>query len=75
MFFQQSKNGAKTIMVVYVDDIILIKDNTTEMERLKKCLAIEFKVKYLGQMWHLLGMEIARSKKSISVSQRKYIFD
>lgn len=59
----------KTILIVYVDDIILTGDNIVEIERLKKSLAMEFKVKDLGQMRYFLGMEVARSKKGISVSQ------
>ncbi|XP_022853510.1 uncharacterized protein LOC111374981 [Olea europaea var. sylvestris] len=74
MFYHLSR-GVKTILIVYVDDIILTGDNIGEMERLKKCLATEFEVKDLGQMRYFLGMEIARSKKGISVSQRKYILD
>ncbi|KAB1200448.1 hypothetical protein CJ030_MR0G007247 [Morella rubra] len=75
MFFRQSKDGKKTILIVYVDDIILTGDNIMEMERLKKVLATEFEVKDLGQMRYFLGMEVARSKRGISVSQRKYILD
>ena len=75
MFFNQFGNGKKTILVVYVDDIILTGDNTVEMERLKNILASEFEVKDLGHLRYFLGMEIARSKKGISVSQRKYILD
>ncbi|RVW60623.1 Retrovirus-related Pol polyprotein from transposon TNT 1-94 [Vitis vinifera] len=36
MFFKQSNDGRMTILIVYVDDIILIGDNTGEVERLKK---------------------------------------
>lgn len=75
MFFQQSKDGAKIILSVYVDDMILTGDNTTEMERLKKCVATEFEVKNLKQMRYFLEMEVAKSKKGISVSQRQYILD
>ena len=46
-----------------------------EMERLNKILAFEFEVKGSGHLRYFLGMEIARSKKGISVSQRKYILD
>jgi hypothetical protein len=45
------------------------------MERLKRNLATEFEIKDLGSLKYFLGMEIARSKKGISVSQRKYVLD
>ncbi|XP_024024098.1 uncharacterized protein LOC112092356 [Morus notabilis] len=75
VFFKQAKDGKKVILIVYVDDIILTGDNIAEMERLKSILAMEFEVKDLGQMRYFLGMEVARSKKGINVSQRKYVFD
>ncbi|RVW92976.1 Retrovirus-related Pol polyprotein from transposon RE1 [Vitis vinifera] len=75
MFFKQSNDGRMTILIVYVDDIILTGDDTGEVERLKKVLATEFKVKDLGQMRYFLGMEVARSRKGISISQRKYVLD
>ena len=64
-----------TILIVYVDDIILTRDDTREVERLKKVLATKFEVKDLGQMRYCLGMEIARSRKGISISQRKYVLN
>ncbi|XP_022870815.1 uncharacterized protein LOC111390064 [Olea europaea var. sylvestris] len=63
-----------TVLIVYVD-IILTEDNIVAMERLKKCLATKFEEKDLGQMRYFLGMEIAKSKKGISLSQQKYILD
>ena len=75
MFFKQSNDGRRTILIVYVDDIILTGDNIGEVDRLKKVLATDFEVKNLGQMQYFLGMEVARLKKRISVSQRKYVLD
>ena len=75
MFFKQSNDGRMTILIVYVDDIILTGDNTVEVERLKKVLATEFEVKDLGQMRYFLGMEVARLRKGISISQIKYVLD
>ena len=45
MFFKQSNDGRMTILIVYVDDIIFTRDDTREVERLKKVLATEFEVK------------------------------
>ncbi|EOY17116.1 Cysteine-rich RLK (RECEPTOR-like protein kinase) 8 [Theobroma cacao] len=72
LFFKHSQDGKKTILIVYVDDIILTGDDTEEMERLKKTLRTEFEIKDLGQLRYFLGMEVARSKKGIIISQRKY---
>ncbi|WVZ55593.1 hypothetical protein U9M48_006233 [Paspalum notatum var. saurae] len=60
---------------LYVDDIIIIGDDTLEIERLKKNLSKEFEVKDLGQLRYFLGIEIARSPKGIVLSQRKYVLD
>ncbi|RVW42182.1 Retrovirus-related Pol polyprotein from transposon RE1 [Vitis vinifera] len=57
IFFKQSNDGRITMLIVYVDDIILTGDDTGEVERLKKVLATEFEVKDLGQMRYFLGME------------------
>ncbi|XP_022849594.1 uncharacterized protein LOC111371696 [Olea europaea var. sylvestris] len=75
MFFRIFEDETRTILIVYVDDIILTGDNTVEVERLKLSLATEFEVKDLEQLRYFLGMEVARSRKGIIVSQRKYVLD
>ena len=71
-FSNDSKN---VILIVYVDDIILTGDDVAELDILKKNLAKEFEIKDLGALKYFLGMEVARSRKGIVVSQRKYILD
>nr|CAN61409.1 hypothetical protein VITISV_035127 [Vitis vinifera] len=63
------------ILIVYVDDIILSGNDMEELQNLKKYLSEEFEVKDLGNLKYFLGMEVARSRKGIVVSQRKYILD
>lgn len=75
MFVKHSKDGKIAVLIVYVDDIILTGDDLIEMERLKKSLASSFEIKDLGTLRYFLGMEVARSKKGIVVSQRKYVLD
>ena len=60
---------------MYVDDIILTGDDVEEMTRVKKGLASEFEMKDLGKLRFFLGMEVARNKTGISISQRKNILD
>ena len=74
LFFKH--NGDKiTVLAVYVDDIILTGDDDVEIRQIKEALAREFKIKDLGEMKYFLGMEVARSKQGIYISQRKYILD
>ncbi|XP_031283171.1 uncharacterized protein LOC116141841 [Pistacia vera] len=41
----------------------------------KKVLAQDFEIEDLGQLRYFLGIEIARNKKGIYVSHRKYVLD
>ena len=66
-------NGKITILIVYVDDIILTKNHINEMDKLKEVLANEFEIKDLRPLKYFLGMEVDRSKKGIVVSQWKYV--
>jgi hypothetical protein len=60
---------------VYVDDIVITRDDTNEIVNLKKHLAQEFEVKDLGQLKYFLGIEISRGPKGMFLSQRKYVLD
>lgn len=74
-FFWRNAKGRIAILIVYVDDIILTRDDIEEMNRLKKNLTKEFEIKDLGSLKYFWGMEIARSKERIAFRQRKYIID
>lgn len=71
--FYKHKNGNKTLLIFYVD-IVITSDAQEEMETQKK-LEVEFEMKDLRKLRYFLGMEIARNKSGISVSQRKYVLD
>lgn len=58
-----------TIQIVYVDDIIITRDDNQEMEDVKQIMAREFEVKDLGALKYFLGVEIARNKDGISFSK------
>ena len=60
---------------MYVDNTVLIRNDVEEMTMIKLKLAKEFEIKDLGNLRYFLGIEVARSKKGIDVSQRKYILD
>ncbi|KAK2976253.1 hypothetical protein RJ640_021964 [Escallonia rubra] len=50
-------------------------DDRCEMKLLQDYLAAEFEMKDLGQLKYFLGIEIARSARGSSLSQRKYVLD
>ncbi|RVW84320.1 Copia protein [Vitis vinifera] len=75
LFVKKSHAGKMAILIVYVDYIILFGNDMEELQKLKKYLSEEFEVKDLGNLKYFLGMEVARSRKGIVVSQRKYILD
>ena len=62
-------------MIVYVDDIIINGSNEGELACLKRKLATEFEITDLCQLKYFLGMEVARSRKRIVVSKKKYILE
>ncbi|CAN1127242.1 Retrovirus-related Pol polyprotein from transposon TNT 1-94 [Linum perenne] len=75
MFVRHSKDDKITILIVYVDDIIITGSDSEEIQKLKFKLSQEFELKDLGEMKYFLGMEIARSSKGLLLSQRKYVLD
>ncbi|KAG6495140.1 hypothetical protein ZIOFF_042931 [Zingiber officinale] len=69
------KKDSTTILLVYVDDMIVTGDDEVEIQALKSKLTSEFEIKDLGSLKYFLGIEVARSKEGIYVCQRKYVLD
>ena len=55
--------------------MIITETDDEEIIDLQKHLASEFKMKNLGGLKYFLGIDVARSKQGIFLSQRKYILD
>ena len=62
-------------MLVYVDDIIVTRDDLEEQKQLKENQSKAFEIKDLGVLRYFLGIEVAYSKAEIFLSQRKHILD
>ncbi|KAG6519637.1 hypothetical protein ZIOFF_023134 [Zingiber officinale] len=73
--YYEVKEDRTTILLVYVDDMIVTGDDEVEIQALKSKLTSEFEIKDLGSLRYFLGIEVARSKKGIYVCQRKYVLD
>ncbi|KAG6388975.1 hypothetical protein SASPL_150412 [Salvia splendens] len=73
-FFKSDARGFFGIMV-YVDDILVATTDPQVTENFKEFPSQHFKFKDLGTPKYFLGIEIARNKKGIQISQRKYAMD
>ena len=62
--FLKHRVGKVTALIVYVDDMIITRDNIEEISRLQEQLSTEFEMKNLGGLKYFLGIEIARSNKA-----------
>ncbi|KAI5323119.1 hypothetical protein L3X38_032191 [Prunus dulcis] len=68
-----SKKGKLTALIIYVDDMIVTGDD--QAYRVSRNVWCEFETKSLGDLKYFLGIEVARSKHGIFLSQRKYVLD
>ncbi|KAM1221734.1 hypothetical protein ACFX2J_009352 [Malus domestica] len=64
-----------TILVLYVDDILIASTNLTLLHETKLILSDNFEMKDMGEASYVLGIEITRDKKRglLGISQKGYI--
>jgi hypothetical protein len=74
LFFKHRK-GRLTVLIIYVDDMVITGDDLEEIDRLQQQLASEFEMKDLGNLKYFLGIEVARGRDGIFLCQRKYVLD
>ncbi|GKB38125.1 putative RNA-directed DNA polymerase [Tanacetum coccineum] len=63
------------VVLIYVDDVIITGNNLTKIQETKKQLNDEFSIKDLGLLKYFLGIEVAKTKDGLVLSQRKYTLD
>ncbi|CAM8942689.1 unnamed protein product [Rhodiola kirilowii] len=61
--------------LIYVDDVILAGNDNQKICTVKKFLDNRFSIKDLGPLKYFLGIEVARTKEGMVLSQRKYTTD
>jgi Reverse transcriptase (RNA-dependent DNA polymerase) len=70
------RRGEKiTMLIIYVDDIIITDNDVEGMKELEGKLSKEFEMKNLDGLKYFLEIEVLRSNEGIILSQRKYRLD
>ncbi|XP_072087642.1 uncharacterized protein [Arachis hypogaea] len=75
LFTKLTANSSFTVILAYVDDLVLAGNDLTEIQSIKTIFDVQFKIKDLGNLKYFLGFEVARTKAGISLYQRKYALD
>ena len=73
--FLKKQGELITCLIIYVNDMILIRSDLEEIKRLREKLFEEFEMKDLGELRYFLGIKVMRSERGIFISQKKYVLD
>lgn len=73
--FIKTNSSTITLILVYVDDLLICGNDLTAIEGLQHMLSLKFHMKNLGPVSYFLGIEIHRSNAGFFLSQKKYVTD
>ncbi|XP_028118492.1 uncharacterized protein LOC114316033 [Camellia sinensis] len=74
LFVRKTARGT-TLLLLYVDDMIITSDDVDGILLLKQFLSHHFEIKDLGPLSYFLGLEISHDSTSSFLSQAKYTSD
>uniref|UniRef100_A0A2N9HTF5 Reverse transcriptase Ty1/copia-type domain-containing protein n=1 Tax=Fagus sylvatica TaxID=28930 RepID=A0A2N9HTF5_FAGSY len=74
LFIRHTSTGI-TLILLYMDDIIIISDDTVGICDLQKFFSQHFEMKDLGTLSYFLGLEVTSSFDGYYLSQAKYASD
>ena len=74
IFLRRSSHGI-TILLLYVDDMIITGDDMQSIQNLKHFLGRQFEIKDLGPLIYFLGLEVYSSADGYYLTHAKYTFD
>ncbi|XP_074271215.1 uncharacterized protein LOC141595141 [Silene latifolia] len=70
-----NKSGIFLGLLVYVDDMIIVSNNSKASDNLKQFLDAKFGIKDLGRLKFFLGIEVAHGESGLFLCQRKYALE
>jgi len=73
--FSMNNGNIHPSVLVYVDDLIVARNDSAVIQRFKAYLSVCFHMKDLGVLKYFLGVEIVRSPYGFYLCQRKYALD
>lgn len=74
LFVRHSQQSI-TVLLLYVDDLIITGTNSQYISHLISQLSMVFEMKNLGQLHHFLGIEVCRGPTGLFLSRYKYARD
>jgi hypothetical protein len=74
LFVHLSPRG-RTLLLLYVDDMLIMGDDEDHISRVKQQLSAEFQMSDSGPLSYFLGIEVKQSTKGYHLSQSKYMQD
>ncbi|KAG8500212.1 hypothetical protein CXB51_004384 [Gossypium anomalum] len=70
--FTKVKGDKIVLLLIYVDDLLITRNDGGMVAELKGILHLNFKMKDLGHLRYFLGIEVVCSKEGIVLHQKKY---
>ncbi|GKB81856.1 reverse transcriptase, RNA-dependent DNA polymerase, partial [Tanacetum coccineum] len=70
--FLKKEGSSIRVVLVYVDDLLITRNDQSQIFKLKTHLSSVFHMKDLGELNYFLGLEVCRSSQGIFISQHKY---
>ena len=70
--YVRSSGGARLLVGVYVDDLVVTGSNIDEVKKFKKQMLDLFSMSDLGLLSYYLGIEVKQSEEGIKLSQTSY---
>lgn len=70
--YVKDSNGHVTIVLVYVDDILIVAEHDESIEQARRLIANEYELKSLGEPKRFLGLEIEKHDDYLTLKQTEY---